>query len=136
MAHRSLLMKVLNDARSSDRRVGYPDGRAMPPRQGPVRFDIRLRPRSLELSASSPESGSASAKLPARFMGGGDSVIHTGFNPDYLREAVKTLSGDRIVFDVAQNSCGLDGKVFSKAALLYAADDEHVRWVLMPIHMG
>jgi DNA polymerase III sliding clamp (beta) subunit (PCNA family) len=97
---------------------------------------VRLRPRSIELAASSAESGSAHAKLPARFLGGGDRVIHTGFNPDYLLEAVKTLPGDRVVLDVAQNGCGSDGQLFGKAALLYGADDPRVRWVLMPLNMG
>jgi DNA polymerase-3 subunit beta len=110
---------------------------------------VSLRPRSLELSASSAESGSASAKLPAKFLGGGDSVIHTGFDPKLLLEAVNTLSGEQIVLDVAQNGYAPDNTVYSKAASLYeapnqggngaegnAAESSRVRWVVMPLNMG
>ncbi len=110
---------------------------------------LTLRPRSIELSASSPEVGSASAKLPARFLGGGDSVIHTGFDPKLLLEAVQTLSGDAVVLDVAQNGYAPDHTVYSKAALLSeapnqggngaegnAAESSRVRWVVMPLNMG
>ncbi len=98
---------------------------------------VSLRPRSLELSASSAESGSASAKLPARFLGGGDSVIHTGFNPEFLLEALRTLPDKRVIVDLAQNGYAkVDGSVVGRPALLYGEDHPGPHWVLMPITMG
>ena len=106
-----------------------------------VRVD--LTPDVIQLSAASPEIGESTAQLPARFIGGGDSVIHTAFNPGYLLDAVKSLGGVQAVIDVSQNGCGMDGKVFGKPALLYAhtADDAStdlenpdVRCVVMPIN--
>jgi hypothetical protein len=98
---------------------------------------ITLRPRSIELSASTPETGRTTAKLPARFLGGGDRVIHTGFNPEYFLEAIKTLTGPRVIIDVGQNGYGkLDGRVFGRPALLYSSDQPGTRWLVMPVSMN
>jgi DNA polymerase III subunit beta len=97
---------------------------------------LSLRARSLELSASSPETGSATAKLPARFLGGSDKLIHTGFNPDYLLEAVQTVPGERAVIDVGQNGYANDQTVYGKPAIVIADGNDSVRWVLMPLNMG
>ncbi len=86
---------------------------------------VSLRPRSLELSASSPEVGSASAKLPAKFLGGGDSVIHTGFDPEFLPEALCTLPDKRVIVDLAQNGYAkVDGSVVGQPALFYEAPNQ------------
>jgi DNA polymerase-3 subunit beta len=97
---------------------------------------VSLRPRSMELSASAPEAGTANAKLPARFIGGGDSMIHTGFNPDFLMDAVKSIPGERIVLDVGQNGYGANNSVSGRPIILYGQDDLHVRWVVMPVNTG
>jgi hypothetical protein len=97
---------------------------------------VSLRPRSMELSASAPEAGTANAKLPARFIGGGDCMIHTGFNPDFLMDAVKSIPGERIVLDVGQNGYGANNAVSGKPIILHGQEDLHVRWVVMPVNTG
>jgi len=96
-----------------------------------VRVD--LTPRRIQLSAKSPEVGESTAKLTARFIGGGDSTIRTAFNPSYLLDALKSLDGEQVVIDIGQNGCGCDGKVFGKPALLYSHGDEAVRCIVMPV---
>lgn len=96
-----------------------------------VRVD--LSPTQLRLSASTTGVSAASATLPARFLGGGDAVIHTAFNPAYLLDAVRSLTGDTVVIDVEQNGCGYDHKVFGKPAMLHAEHDPATRWVIMPV---
>lgn len=90
----------------------------------------------LHLSATAPGVGTAEADLGAEFLGGGDSEIHTAFNPSYLLDALKTLDGDRVVIDVDQNGFGSDRSVFAKPALLYAEHDPVTRWVVMPVNAG
>ena len=75
---------------------------------------VGLTPRRIRLSAKSPEFGESAAKLPARFIGGGDREIHTAFNPAYLLDALKSLDGEQVVIDVGQNGYGCDEKVFGK----------------------
>jgi DNA polymerase-3 subunit beta len=100
-----------------------------------VRVD--LRPRSVKLSAQAPGLGESTGTVRARFEGGGDSRIITGFNPDLLRDALKTLSGDRVVIDVGQNMPNLDtNTIRGKPALIYSATSQAVRWVIMPINTG
>lgn len=94
---------------------------------------VELSARRIGLSAASAESGAASARLPARFLGGGDRFIRTAFNPDYLLAILQSLSGEQVVFDVGQNGCSAQGQVFGKPAILHAFGAEHVRWVLMPV---
>lgn len=96
-----------------------------------VRVD--LSPQQVRLSAASAGVGESSATLPARFLGGGDAVIHSAFNPTYLLDALKSLSGDTVVIDIDQNGYGCDRKVFGKPALLYAEHDPVTRWVVMPV---
>ena len=99
-----------------------------------VRVD--LTPRRIQLSAKSPEVGESTAKLTARFIGGGDSTIHTAFNPAYLLDALKSLDGGQVVIDVGQNGLGCDGKLFGKPAILYAYGNEATRCVVMPLNAG
>jgi DNA polymerase III sliding clamp (beta) subunit (PCNA family) len=99
-----------------------------------VRVD--LSPGQVRLSAAAPGVGESAAVLPVRFLGGGDGVIHTAFNPAYLLDALKSLAGETIVIDVAQNGCGNDHTVCGKPALLHAAHDPATRWVLMPVNAG
>ena len=80
--------------------------------------------------------GRSEAALPATFVGGGDAVIRTAFNPAYLLDAIKTLDSEEIVIDIDQNGYGCDGKVFAKPALIYDRYNAVVRWVLMPVNAG
>ncbi|RMF80072.1 MAG: hypothetical protein D6744_08545, partial [Planctomycetota bacterium] len=93
---------------------------------------VDLSPRRIRLSASSPEAGESSAKLPARFLGGGDRTIHTAFKPAYLLDACNALDGEQIIIDIGQNGLGCGGKVLGKPALLYAHDNSATRCLVMP----
>jgi DNA polymerase-3 subunit beta len=99
-----------------------------------VRVDLSTR--QVRLSAASAGIGESSAALGAKFLGGGDAVIHTAFNPAYLLDALKSLSSDTLIIDVAQNGFGCDRKVFGKPAILYAEHDPVTRWVVMPVNAG
>ena len=99
-----------------------------------VRLD--LGPDELILSAEAPGIGSSEAKLPAEFLGGGDAIIRSAFNPAYLLDALKTLASDAVIIDIDQNGFGCDHKVFSKPALIYDRHNAVVRWVLMPVNAG
>jgi len=100
-----------------------------------VRVD--LTPDSVRLTARAPELGESSGAVEAVFAGGGDDRIVTEFNPPFLLDALKTLSGDRVVIDVGQNMLDrTSNTVRSRPALLYAADSQRVRWVIMPINTG
>jgi DNA polymerase-3 subunit beta len=99
-----------------------------------VRVD--LDPQQVRLSAAAPGIGDSSAALPCQFLGGGDPVIHTAFNPAYLLDALKSLACASVVFDVDQNGYGCDHKVFGKPAILYAEHDPATRWIVMPVNAG
>ena len=99
-----------------------------------VRLD--LGPQELLLCAEAPGVGRSEAKLRIEFLGGGDAMIRTAFNPAYLLDAIKTLDSDAVVIDVGQNGYGSDRKVFSKPALIYDRYNAVVRWVLMPVNAG
>jgi DNA polymerase-3 subunit beta len=97
---------------------------------------VDLSGRRIALSAGSASIGNSEARLTAKFLGGGDREIHTGFNPVFLHDAVKTLGTGMIVIDVDQNGLGTDGQVCSKPALLYRHEDPTVHWVIMPVNRG
>ncbi|MBN2561561.1 MAG: DNA polymerase III subunit beta [Phycisphaerae bacterium] len=99
-----------------------------------VRLD--LGPQGLLLRAEAPGVGRSEARLPTEFLGGGDAMIRTAFNPAYLLDALKTLDSDAVVIDVGQNGYGSDRKVYSKPALISDRYDAVVRWVLMPVNAG
>lgn len=99
-----------------------------------VRID--LSPQQVRLSAASAGVGESSAALAAKFLGGGDAVIHTAFNPAYLLDALKSLTGDTLIIDVDQNGFGCDRKVFGKPAIIHAEHDPVTRWVVMPVNAG
>ena len=99
-----------------------------------VRLD--LGPQELLLQAEAPGVGSSEAKLPAEFLGGGDAIIRSAFNPAYLLDALKTLDSDAVVIDIDQNGFGCDHKVFGKPALIYDRYNTVVRWILMPVNAG
>ena len=95
-----------------------------------------LGPRRVEVMAQSAEGGASSAKLPCRFLGGGDNAIKTGFNPQYLLDALQTLPGETAVFDLQQNGLADAGVVFGKPCVLTPDDNAEMRWVIMPVSIG
>jgi DNA polymerase-3 subunit beta len=95
---------------------------------------LDLSPQQVRLSAASAGVGESSAALPAKFLGGGDAVIHTAFNPVYLLDALKSLTGDTVVIDIDQNGYGCDRKVFGKPAIVYAEHEPDTRWIVMPVN--
>ncbi len=98
---------------------------------------LELSRTSIGLSARAPQAGEASGSVDAEFLGGGDELVITGFNPGFLRDAVKSLSDDRVVIDVQQNKQSkTDGSVFGHPALIYGEASPHARWVLMPVNLG
>ena len=99
-----------------------------------VRLD--LGPEELAISAEATGVGKSEARLPIEFIGGGNAVIRTAFNPAFLLDALKTLDSDTVVIDIDQNGYGCDGKVFNKPALIYDRYNTVVRWVLMPVNAG
>lgn len=99
-----------------------------------VRLD--LGPQELLLRAEAPGVGSSEARLLSEFLGGGDAVICTAFNPVYLLDALKAVDSNAVIIDVGQNGYGSDRKVFSKPALIYDRYNAVVRWVLMPVNAG
>jgi DNA polymerase III sliding clamp (beta) subunit (PCNA family) len=96
---------------------------------------VVLSPRKIALSAGTP-GVAATGSMRAKFLGGGDSEVHTAFNPTYLIDAVKSLDADRIIIDLNQNGCSSNGEVFGKPALLYSAENPTVRWLMMPVNAG
>jgi DNA polymerase-3 subunit beta len=97
---------------------------------------LTLRSRSAELAARSPDLGTASAKLPARYLGGGDPLIYTGFNPRFLLDAIESVPDTRVVIDVQQNGAHTDGTVFHRPARISGERDSRVQWVLMPVSLN
>jgi len=88
-------------------------------------------------TAESPDSGRSCGAVPARFDGGGDDRIITGFNPDFLRDALKTLPGDRFVIDVEQNSPSATSEsITGRPAMIYDEDNPKLRWILMPVRIA
>lgn len=97
-----------------------------------VRLDLSAN--SVQLSARAPEVGESSGQIPATFEGGSDDSIVTAFNPSLLRDAFRTLTGDRVVIDLQPNThCKVGKAVMGKPAVLYDAESELTRWVVMPI---
>jgi hypothetical protein len=93
--------------------------------------------RSCSLCAEAPGVGNSEAKLPAEFLGGGDSVVRTAFNPAYLLDAIKTLDSDAASLStLIKTALAAINKVFAKPALIYDRYNAVVRWVLMPINAG
>lgn len=95
---------------------------------------VKLMSDAIEMSAKSAELGESSGSVHAAFAGGGDDRIVTAFDPRYLRDAVRTLQGDRIVIDVQQNKlCKTSNTVMGHPALLYDADSPRTWSVVMPV---
>lgn len=92
---------------------------------------IELSPRKLKLTARSPESGSSSARLTARFLGGGASSVATGVNPAFLCDALRSFSGDQVVIDLRR----IDEGICTSPLLLTSESDPALRWIVMPVNL-
>jgi len=72
--------------------------------------------------------------LPAKFLGGGDAVIRTAFNPAYLLDALKSLTGDAVVIDIDQNATAATAR-FWQAGHPVPSMTSHTL-VVMPVNAG
>ncbi len=98
---------------------------------------LELSHDAIGLSARAPQAGEARGSVDAEFLGGDDEFVITGFNPGFLRDAVQSLSDDRVVIDVQQNQLSKGtGSVFGHPALIYGEASPRARWVLMPVNLG
>jgi DNA polymerase-3 subunit beta len=98
---------------------------------------VELAPDFIKLTARAPEQGESTGKVDAVFAGGGDDRIVTGFNPPFLLDAFRTLSGDRAVIDIGQNMLDrTNNTVRGRPASVCSLDCSRVRWVIMPINTG
>lgn len=84
---------------------------------------LSLAPGELEVSAISPESGSASEKLPVLYD---SDAMQIGFNARYLLEMAGHLDGERI--SLAMNDA-------ASPSIMRDPDDSHALFVLMPMRV-
>jgi len=96
---------------------------------------LRLGADGITVSARSYEGAESSGQVEGRFQGGGDSLILTGFNPDFLIDVLETLSGPTVLIEVQQNRLGTDGKVYPYPAVFYNWADRRTKWVVMPVNI-
>lgn len=97
---------------------------------------LRLAGESSTVTYRGPETGESTGRVRTRFMGGGDSLIVTGFNAAFVIEALATLPGDQVVIEVQQNKPSTHDSVSHLPALLYDWPSRKVSWVIMPISLG
>jgi DNA polymerase-3 subunit beta len=88
----------------------------------PVR--LSMRQAGVDLSVVSQEVGDAAESVDGDFSGE-DLVI--AFNPSYLIDGVEAVQGDEVILESA------DG---TRAATVRGADDDHFRYLLMPVRVS
>jgi DNA polymerase-3 subunit beta len=88
----------------------------------PVR--LSMRQGGVDLTVVSQEVGDASESVDGDFTGE-DLVI--AFNPSYLIDGVEAVQGDEVIVETA------DG---SRAATVRGAEDDHFRYLLMPVRVS
>jgi DNA polymerase-3 subunit beta len=88
----------------------------------PVR--LSMRQGGVDLSVVSQEIGDASETVDGDFSGE-DLVI--AFNPSYLIDGVEAVQGDEVLLETADAS---------KAATVRGAEDDHFRYLLMPVRVS
>jgi DNA polymerase III subunit beta len=93
---------------------------------------VRLQNEQTIISAGS-DDGASSGSVRTRFLGGGDSLILTAFNPDYLLDVVQSVPGDQLMIEVQQNKPTGHGHVSHCPAVFCGWPERLVNWVLMPI---
>jgi len=98
---------------------------------------LKLTVPRTTVSARSPEGSESSGQVSTRFQGGGDDLIVTGFNPEFLVDALETIEGKEVLFEIKQNTLCTSGKVAHMPAVISGATRaSRVRWVVMPVSTG
>ncbi|HNO77018.1 MAG TPA: DNA polymerase III subunit beta [Phycisphaerae bacterium] len=98
---------------------------------------LRFSKSSLRVSTASPGSGESSGSMEAVFEGGGDEAVIIGVNPAYLTDAIKSLAGDEVVFDLRQNTlCERSNAVKSSPLCVRERYSESTVHVIMPVNLG
>ena len=69
---------------------------------------LRLGSDKAVLSCRSETGGESSGQANCRFLGGGDSLILTGFNPAFLEDVLSTLAGKSVCIEAKQNTPARD----------------------------
>jgi DNA polymerase-3 subunit beta len=88
----------------------------------PVRLSMRAG--GVDLAVVSQEVGDASESVDGDFTGE-DLVI--AFNPAYLIDGVEAVQGDEVIVETADAS---------RAATVRGAEDDHFRYLLMPVRVS
>ncbi len=88
----------------------------------PVR--LSMRPGGVDLSVVSQEVGDASETVDGDFTG---EELVIAFNPTYLIEGVDAVLDDEVIIETAEAS---------RPATVHAAEDDHFRYLLMPVRVS
>jgi DNA polymerase III subunit beta len=91
-------------------------------RNAPLRLSFAAG--ELKISASTPDVGDAEETMPAAFEG---EPLEIGFNPEFLREGIESVTGDGIVLRLISPL---------RPGLLQPVDNEDFRYLVMPIRLN
>jgi DNA polymerase-3 subunit beta len=91
-------------------------------RNAPLRFSFE--PGELTISAETPDVGDARETMPAAFEG---EPMEIGFNPDYLREGIESVSGDEVLVRLISPL---------RPGLMQPVDRDDFRYLVMPIRLN
>jgi len=91
-------------------------------RNAPLR--LSFAPGELTIAASTPDVGDAEETMPAAFEG---EPLEIGFNPDFLREGIESVSGDELLMRLISPL---------RPGLLQPVDNEDFRYLVMPIRLN
>jgi DNA polymerase III subunit beta len=91
-------------------------------RNAPLRFSFE--PGELTISAETPDVGDARETMPAAFEG---EPMEIGFNPDYLREGIESVSGDEVLLRLISPL---------RPGLMQPVENEDFRYLVMPIRLN
>ncbi len=85
---------------------------------------LMFEPERLTIRSSSPEQGEARVELPVEYDG---PAIDIGFNPNFLMDALKVVSYDRLTIELKESF---------KPGLLSGGSKDEFLYVLMPVSIG
>jgi DNA polymerase-3 subunit beta len=91
-------------------------------RNAPLRLSFSQG--ELKVSASTPDVGDAEEAMPAAFDG---EPLEIGFNPEFLRDGVESVSGDEVMLRLISPL---------RPGLLQPVDNEDFRYLVMPIRLN
>jgi DNA polymerase III subunit beta len=91
-------------------------------RNAPLR--LSFSPGELKVSASTPDVGDAEEAMPAAFEG---EPLEIGFNPEFLRDGIESVSGDEVVLRLISPL---------RPGLLQPVGNEDFRYLVMPIRLN